>query len=102
MRNEESKWRKKEKKLDGVPLAIGIATLLRQFHPSYLIKYIQYLGHFIKSTAQYVLTATAKQGMPIEVVNGIHMVDLFVKYADVPRTLVETFLPKTILDTILT
>lgn len=34
---------------DGSPIAAGIVTLLHQFHPSYLIQVIKYLGQYIRT-----------------------------------------------------
>ena len=41
--------------LDGYPLVSGMATLLKQFHPSYGTSCIGYLGQFIRSTVHGVL-----------------------------------------------
>ncbi|OVA09695.1 WASH complex [Macleaya cordata] len=34
--------------LDFSPVVIGLGTFLRQFHPTYLIQYVQYMGQYIR------------------------------------------------------
>ena len=36
--------------VDGTPVAAGIATVLKQFHPSYTSLYLQYLGQFLRTS----------------------------------------------------
>lgn len=38
--------------LDGMPLVVGVWTLLKQFHPSYTQQLFAYLGQFVRSTMQ--------------------------------------------------
>ncbi len=38
--------------LDGIPLAVGLACLLRQYHPAVTRKLISYLGQFVRTSIQ--------------------------------------------------
>lgn len=93
--------------LDGWPLVTGVATLLKQFHPSYATSVLAYLGQFVRSTVSSILSpqgsssskATQVADLPKEVVNCIVFmvqlsqtmrIDEATLYECIPRYLVET------------
>jgi len=93
--------------LDGWPLVTGVATLLKQFHPSYSTCLLAYLGQFVRSTVSSILSSpnpsssksTQVDDLPKEVVNCIvFMVQLCqtmriensILYESIPQYLVET------------
>lgn len=90
--------------LDGVPLAVGLACLLKQFHPSYTRKLMCYLGQFVRSNLQQVFsedTSNAKdkvQEVPREILNMLVFMDQLCHYASVPRAAVHEFVPPYIFD----
>jgi hypothetical protein len=93
--------RKKSKyPLDGIPLAVGLACLLKQFHPSYTRKLISYLGQFVRSNLQSVFMEvdTKPQEIPREVLNTLVFVEQMCHYASVPRSVVHMFVPPYIFD----
>ena len=86
--------------LDGVPLAVGLACLLKQFHPSYTRKLMSYLGQFVRSNLQQVFGDTDKQvqEVPREVLNMLVFMDQLCHYSSVPRSVVHEFVPPYIFD----
>ncbi|KAJ7551564.1 hypothetical protein O6H91_06G020600 [Diphasiastrum complanatum] len=92
--------RMKKTALDCCPLVIGFVTLLRQFHPSYLGLYIQYLGQYVQthidkfSLKSSLSDLNNKSGdMHLEIVNTVYWLFSLGKHADVPYELLETSLP---------
>jgi hypothetical protein len=96
--------------LDGVPLAVGIACLLRQFHPACTRQLLSYLGQFVRATAQHALayadsSSSTKQaqailGLPKEVVNTLVFLNQLCHYTSVPRDAVYAFVPPYIFDAV--
>ena len=98
--------------LDGIPLVMGMAGLLRQFHPQVTRALIAYLGQFIRTNIQIAIgdpnktvdTDGGKQlsniTYPYEVLNTIVFLDLLVVHAGLPRAVAHEFVPPYIFDTI--
>ena len=92
--------------LDGAPVAIGLACLLRQFHPAATRQLISYLGQFIRTTIQHTLqdaenpTNKAPLEIPREVVNTLIFLNQLCHYTSVPREAVYAFVPPYIFDAI--
>ena len=86
--------------LDGVPLAVGLACLLKQFHPSYTRKLMCYLGQFVRSNLQQVFSEADNkvQEVPREILNMLVFMDQLCHYASVPRAAVHEFVPPYIFD----
>ena len=91
--------------LDGLPVAIGISSLLKQFHPSTSKLLISYLGQFVKCTVQTALqecdsSSNKAVEIPSEVVNTLVFIDMLCKYCALPRSVVYAFIPPYIFDCI--
>ena len=88
--------------LDGTPLAVGLACLLRQFHPSYLRQLLAYLGQFVRATIHtHFQTSDGKAAeVPAEVSTAVLLVDALCKAAGVPRAAATRFIPAYIYDAI--
>jgi WASH complex subunit strumpellin len=103
--------------LDGMPLVVGTSTLLKQFHPSYTKRLLEYLGQFVRCTVAGVLEkAKASSGgggsdaggssrggrapMPPEVTNTLLFIDMFCKVGQIPKSAVAEFVPSYILDSV--
>jgi WASH complex subunit strumpellin len=93
--------------IDGMPLVVGIWTLLKQFHPSYTRQLLAYLGQFIRATmdgvlkADFASLANSKTGaMPLEVTNTLLFVDMFCKVGKIPRSAVAEFIPSYMFDAV--
>lgn len=92
--------------LDGVPLVVGLACLLKQFHPSYTRKLMSYLGQFIRSQLHQMFSEAegnaANKGAPAEVprevLNMLVFMDQLCHYASVPRSAVHEVVPAYIFD----
>jgi hypothetical protein len=86
--------------LDGAPLAVGLACLLKQFHPSYTRKLLSYLGQFIRGNLQQLFAdADSKvQEVPREILNMLVFLDQLCHYSSVPRSAVHEFVPAYIFD----
>lgn len=93
--------------LDGAPLAVGLACLLKQFHPSYTQKLMSYLGQFVRSNLQQVFSEAdggssskdkAVQEVPREILNMLVFMDQLCHYSSVPRSAVHEFVPPYIFD----
>lgn len=93
--------RKKSKyPLDGIPLVVGLACLLKQFHPSYTRKLISYLAQFVRSNLESVYGDVDKQAseVPREVLNTLIFLEQLCHYAALPRSAVHEFIPPYIFD----
>jgi hypothetical protein len=93
--------RKKAKyPLDGLPLVVGIACLLKQFHPSYTEKLLSYLGQFVRSNLQQVFSEVDNkaQEVPREILNTLVFMEQLCHHSSVPRSVVHSFVPPYIFD----
>lgn len=95
--------RKKSKyPLDGIPLAVGLACLLKQFHPVYTHKLLSYLGQFIRSHLYSALNTDADPSkaveVPKEVLNTLIFMDQLCVYSSIPRSAVYESVPPYIFD----
>jgi len=110
--------RKKSKfPLDGVPLAVGLACILRQFHPSYTRSVLSYLGQFVRNhlhhlfsienTDNYQLSITTSTTLtsksmisevPKEILNILIFIEQLCHYSSIPRNIVHEFIPPYIFD----
>jgi WASH complex subunit strumpellin len=86
--------------LDGTPLAVGLACMLRQFHPAVTRKLISYLGQFVRTTIQGVFTDvdTKAVDIPAEAINTLIFMEQLCRYASVPRSVVHAYVPPYIFD----
>jgi WASH complex subunit strumpellin len=107
--------RKKSKfPLDGVPLAVGLACILKQFHPSYTKSLLCYLGQFIRNHLHLLFSTenfdtitsssstTTKGGIssevPKEILNILIFIEQLCHYSSIPRNIVHEFIPPYIFD----
>ena len=88
--------------LDGVPLAVGMACLLKQFHPVVTKKLLAYLGQFVRGTIQQVYSDTEAKAIviPHEVLNALIFIEHLCRYTSVPRAVVHAFIPSYIFDSL--
>jgi hypothetical protein len=93
--------RKKAKyPLDGLPLVVGTACLLKQFHSSYTEKLLSYLGQFVRSNLQLVFCEVDNkaQEVPREILNTLIFMEQLCHYTSVSRSVVHSFVPPYIFD----
>jgi WASH complex subunit strumpellin len=88
--------------LDGLPLVVGMACLLKQYHPSVTKKLLAYLGQFVRTTIQQLFAEvdTKSVEIPIEVINTLIFMEQLCHYASVPRSVVHAFVPPYIFDSL--
>ena len=98
--------------LDGIPLVVGVAGLLKQFHPQTTRSLLAYIGQFVRSTTYNIINdpsssvdhdngkAAAAANIPYEVFNTIIFVDQLSTYGNIPRNLIHEFIPAHIFDSI--
>lgn len=95
--------RKSKYPLDGIPIVVGLACLLKQFHPSYTEKLLSYLGQFVRSHLYSALSGMEVEGnkaveVPKEVLNTLVFMDQLCVYSSIPRAAVYQFVPPYIFD----
>ncbi|EZA48313.1 hypothetical protein DMN91_008109 [Ooceraea biroi] len=83
--------------IDAVVFAIGIQTILRQFHVSVMNRFVKYLCVY---TLSFVTTESMKAGSEAETegATNLHFLELFVKYSGIPRSLILKEIPVVVLD----
>ncbi len=88
--------------LDGTPLAVGLACLLKQFHPAVTRKLISYLGQFARTTIQSVFSDVENKAVdvPSEVLHTLIFLESLCHYAAVPRAVVHAYVPPYIFDSL--
>jgi len=86
--------------LDGTPLAVGLACMLRQFHPAVTRKTLSYLGQFARTTVQSVFADvdTKSVEIPAEISHTLLFMEQLCHYASVPRSVVHAYVPPYIFD----
>jgi hypothetical protein len=87
---------------DGIPLAVGLACLLKQFHPAATRKLLAYLGQFVRTTIQSVFSEvdTKVVEVPKEVLNTLIFMEQLCHFASIPRQVLHAFVPPYVLDAI--
>ncbi len=89
--------------LDGVPLTVGISSLLKQFHPVVTKKLISYLGQYIKVSIHAVLHSDVESKgveIPSEVQNTLIFMNQLCHYSSIPTTVIHTYVPPYLFDAI--
>jgi len=84
----------KKNVVDDTPYAIGLVTLMKQFHSSILPEFLGYLGQYVKSLInEFVENSPKTMTYPIEAQKMLVFLDVFSKYGNIPRSLVEEYVP---------
>ena len=98
--------------LDGIPLVVGIAGLLKQFHPQTTRSLLSHIGQFVRTYTHVTVNdiainsdtdggkAASNVEYPVEVLNSIIFVDQLCTYAGLPRAIAHEFIPAYIFDTL--
>jgi len=88
-----------KKQIDDTPFVVGIITLLHQFQVqhrrSIVHEFIGYLGQFIRSYLDDFMNSNDSKGtgFPEEVVKVILFLEIFSYMGNIPRTLIEEYVP---------
>jgi WASH complex subunit strumpellin len=94
--------RRSKHPLDGAPLAVGVATVLKQFHPSYTERFLGLMGQSVKVAVHASLTgrrAAKASSLPEAARKALVFVDMFCRFAKVRRSALEGYIPRYIMDT---
>ncbi|KAJ3697216.1 hypothetical protein LUZ61_000921 [Rhynchospora tenuis] len=93
--------RSKKSLKDFSPLIIGLGTLLRQFHPSYMIQYIQFMAQYIHTTeASFVAIDEPNKtntNHACEVAKAVFWLQSFCKYFGISEDVIELCLAPAII-----
>ena len=93
---------KKELPFDFDPFVVGVITILKQFHSSHRLRFFAYCGQYVRgllnSVSQAKSEAKGPQSPPTEVTNMLYFLKTFAQYAQIPRHVIEGYLPPTVLD----
>ena len=84
--------------LDGSPLVLGLVTIFKQFHPSFLELFIAYCGQFIRSKINDVAQQESVVTLPPEVVNLLIFLTQMARAAHVKSTMLHSHIPAYVLD----
>ena len=76
--------RQGEDPVDGVPFVVGLATLLRQFHREHTLRYLAFLGQYVRAQLWAAFSQTPKPlDNPPEVATMLLLLESFCHYAEV-------------------
>lgn len=99
--------KKSKDSMDGVPLAAGLACLLKQMHPSATAKLMSYLGQYVRSKVQETFGNSDAEGprdrapeIPQLVLNILIFLDQLCKFSSIPRSTVHEYVPPYIFDSL--
>jgi WASH complex subunit strumpellin len=93
---------KKDDEIDGTPLVIGLVTILHQFHFKEKIKFLAFLGQYIRGLIFYLnllgivdeLKINDKNPeIPDDLRNIIYLIEAFCVHSKIDRNVVEAFIP---------
>ncbi|CAD5171322.1 unnamed protein product [Musa acuminata subsp. malaccensis] len=84
--------------IDFSPVAIGLGTFLKQFHPSHMTQYVQYMGQYVRITAEIayggVYDPQILSGDPAsEVLKPAFWLMYFCRHMSISKNLAESCLP---------
>uniref|UniRef100_A0A182IM32 Strumpellin n=1 Tax=Anopheles atroparvus TaxID=41427 RepID=A0A182IM32_ANOAO len=88
--------KKKNESFDGHPLTIAILTVFRQFDGIEMDVFLQYLCQYVLSFVHANLET--KQPVGTEALFGLRFLEIFTRAADIPRSYLEQYLSKVVLD----
>ena len=82
--------------LDGIPLVVGVVTLLRQFHTAEREQYLRFMGLYVRLQVEAV-PAQKAQDYPQEALNALVFLDDFLFFTGLSRSVVEQHVPSYII-----
>eukprot|EP01123_Difflugia_compressa_P004478 TRINITY_DN15904_c0_g1_i1.p1 TRINITY_DN15904_c0_g1~~TRINITY_DN15904_c0_g1_i1.p1 ORF type:complete len:266 (-),score=43.10 TRINITY_DN15904_c0_g1_i1:75-824(-) len=83
----------KKSTIDDSPFAIGVMTLMKQFHSSVIPEFFAYIGQYIKSLLNDTLENPKTTTYPVEVQKILLFVEVFIKFGNIERSIVEEYIP---------
>jgi hypothetical protein len=92
--SESLKKKKKDDVLDPIPLVIGLNTILHQFHSSEKLKFLSYLGQYIRSRLDGLVITDKSPEIPSDVRTILCLMEEFSRLANIPRKVIESYVPR--------
>mmetsp|Transcript_82253 Transcript_82253/g.199407 ORF Transcript_82253/g.199407 Transcript_82253/m.199407 type:complete len:1160 (-) Transcript_82253:74-3553(-) len=86
--------------VDGAPLVAGLATVLRQLHPTVTRQLLSFLGQYVRTHVQLCFAASKPSPLPAEVVNVLLFLRDLTVVANIPRRVLEGFIPAYVFDAV--
>jgi len=86
----------KKEEIDCVPFVVGLITLLNQFHENNTKKLLALIGQYIRIYIFYAIESAGKNqpvGFPPEVQSMLLFLELFCRYSQTPREVIEEHIP---------
>ena len=95
---------------DVLPIAVGVLTILKQFHFEYTLQVLREFGRYIKAAVEHhcgggpgararAASAAPPGSCPPEVVNLLVIVDVLCDLGGIPRAAAEMYIPAYLMDT---
>lgn len=94
--------RKTKYPIDGIPLAVGLSCILKQFHPSYTKMVLAYLGQYIRSNLQDAFFEVDNKvaDVPKDILHTMLFMDQLCQYSSIPRSMIYKYVPPYIFDSL--
>lgn len=83
--------------VDGTPFVVGVITLLKQFHSSHGVKFLSFLGQYVRAFLNFGPKDKTTE-IPQEIVNVLVFLEDYCKFAGVSRRTVEAYIPPYVFD----
>jgi len=89
--------------LDGIPLVVGIVTLLRQFHPENTTKFLAFVGQYARSMVEANAVPGGKcTELPAEIISMLFFLENLTQFGQLSRKEILNYIPPYIFDDFLT
>ncbi|XP_037938965.1 WASH complex subunit homolog 5 [Teleopsis dalmanni] len=82
--------------IDGIPLIVGLITILQQYHTELKTLYLTYLCQYVKMVVEANLTAKNELGQELTTI--MHFLEVFVRMSKTPRSVLTERIPPIILN----
>jgi WASH complex subunit strumpellin len=90
---------KKKGFYDLAPFVVGVVSLLKQFHSLHVQQFLAFLGQYVRTMVNAIdRTKKTIPDLPEAAVVCLMFLEEFVTYAAMPRRVLESYLPKWLLD----
>ncbi|XP_011504242.1 PREDICTED: WASH complex subunit strumpellin [Ceratosolen solmsi marchali] len=83
--------------IDAVIFILGVQSVLKQFGILQLNEYVTHITEYVLS---FVISDSTKMSneFEMEIITGVHFLELFIKYAGIPKTVITNTIPLMVLD----
>eukprot|EP00698_Gefionella_okellyi_P008153 TRINITY_DN2008_c0_g1_i2.p1 TRINITY_DN2008_c0_g1~~TRINITY_DN2008_c0_g1_i2.p1 ORF type:complete len:1001 (+),score=260.72 TRINITY_DN2008_c0_g1_i2:451-3453(+) len=91
--------RKKDDVMDGAPFAVGVGSLLHQFHSAQLLTFLAYMGQYCRTIVNATpRTGKAGEDIPVDVVGVLVFLEDLCKFGFTNRKTIEAYVPAYLFD----